>query len=137
MKHTSAFLTDAGRLATRLDCVRTIRAFANSKEAGNAIRRVAQIDRKISASGFEDGQETNNRFRAARQCDRGDRAFSKPSARETVRQIVGAEVQFAVGQGSLASDDGGRVRGSRHDRLKEPVKRHLTLRRRLGTSPEG
>ena len=63
--------------------------------------------------------------------------LSKPPARETACQIVGAEVQFAVGQGSLVRYDGGRVRGSRHDRLEEPVKRCLTLRRGLGTSPEG
>ena len=112
-------------------------SFRQSKEARNAVPRVAQVDRKISASRFEDGQEANNRLRATWQYDRRDRAFSEPPVCETARQFVGADVQFAVGQGGLASDDGGRVRGSRRDRLKEAVKRCLTLGRRLGTSAEG
>ena len=85
-----------------------------------ALSRVGGVERDVGTAGFEDRQQRDDLLKRA--LDKYPDAHLRCDAQraQMVGQLVGATVEFAVGQAALAKDSGEGI-GSAFDLLLEQV----------------
>lgn len=84
-------------------------AAASSIIEAQAIFGISRIERNEGRSGFEDGDDGDNGLRTAFEADPDEGAGAGSQGLEPARQAVGLAVQFRVGQGTAAEENGGGI----------------------------
>ncbi|CRM16573.1 hypothetical protein [Pseudomonas sp. 24 E 13] len=82
---------------------------AVAQGVGDAFLRVRRVDRHITGTGLEDAEQADDHLRAALHADRHARVGAHALGQQRMGDLVGALVEFTVGQAALFETHGNRV----------------------------
>src|SRR5581483_3553378 len=89
---------------------------------GKAFRWITEVERYIGSSGFEDRQDGNHHLNRTLQAQAHQRLRSHPPPVQSVRQVIGTPIQFAIAYLLLFEDQCYRLRRLLDLRFKERSK---------------
>ncbi|CRM57419.1 hypothetical protein [Pseudomonas sp. 25 E 4] len=81
---------------------------------GQALARILRVQRHVRATGLEDRQQAHHHLDGALDADTHQHIRTNTALAQGVGQLVGAAVEFGIGQGGGAEHQRGRVRRALH-----------------------
>ncbi|KAF2389016.1 hypothetical protein FX983_06546 [Pseudomonas frederiksbergensis] len=74
------------------------------EHVGDALGRVSRVERHVTGAGLEDAEQADNHFQTTLDADRHPIIRAHTECQQTVGHLIGAGVEFAVGQAQVFID---------------------------------